>query len=104
MIPGGKPVIEEPGQTPRSPLTTDEPVLVTVEPPRTAKLAAVPSPGAMASGYADTSKATPANESDRTRMIEIVRTFSLFILFGLLPKTSNQGMEYRAISPQIAYS
>ncbi len=32
-----------PGLTPRSPLTVEDPVLVTAEPPRTAKLAAVPS-------------------------------------------------------------
>src|SRR5437870_104919 len=44
--PGGKPVTEEPGETPKSPLTTVGPVLVTVLPPRTAKLAAVPNAGA----------------------------------------------------------
>lgn len=41
--PGGKPVTAEPGLTPRSPVTTVAPVLVTVVPARTAKLAAVPS-------------------------------------------------------------
>jgi len=41
-VPGGKPVIAEPGETPRFPLTTLDPVLVTVEPPKTAKLSAVP--------------------------------------------------------------
>jgi hypothetical protein len=44
-IPGGKPVIALTallGQTPRSPVTTVEPVFVTAEPPRTAKLVAVP--------------------------------------------------------------
>ena len=37
-----------PGLTPRSPLITVGPVLVTAEPPRTAKAAAVPSEGAVA--------------------------------------------------------
>jgi len=37
-----------PGETPRSPLTVEVPVLVTVEPPRTAKLDDVPSVGAVA--------------------------------------------------------
>ncbi len=35
-----------PGETPRSPLTMVGPVLVTVEPPRTPKLSAVPNVGA----------------------------------------------------------
>jgi hypothetical protein len=42
-VPGGKPVIAAPGLTPRFPVITLGPVLVTVEPPRTAKLWAVPS-------------------------------------------------------------
>jgi hypothetical protein len=37
-----------PGLTPKSPLMTVGPVLVTAEPPRTAKAAAVPSEGAVA--------------------------------------------------------
>jgi hypothetical protein len=41
--PGGNPVIAVPGLTPRSPAMFDGPVLVTVEPASTAKLAAVPS-------------------------------------------------------------
>src|ERR1017187_2778267 len=45
-----KPVQATPGLlTPRSPVTVVAPVLVTVEPPRTEKLAAVPRAGAMAS-------------------------------------------------------
>jgi hypothetical protein len=40
--PGGKPVIASPGLTPRLPVTSVAPVLVTVEPARTAKLCAVP--------------------------------------------------------------
>jgi hypothetical protein len=47
-VPGGKPVIALPGHTPRSPVTTVKPVFVTVEPPRTAKLVAVPRVGAEA--------------------------------------------------------
>jgi hypothetical protein len=63
------------------------PVFVTAEAPKTAKLAAAPSVGEMAwSGRADTLNDRPANERAITRMIEIVRTFSLCILFSLLPK------------------
>src|SRR5205807_6212713 len=40
--PGGNPVTAVPGLTPRSPVTIVAPVLVTVEPARTAKLAADP--------------------------------------------------------------
>lgn len=40
--PGGKPVIEDPGKTPMSPVMTVLPVLVTVEAPRTPNVAAVP--------------------------------------------------------------
>src|SRR5947209_19445571 len=41
-MPGGNPVTEMPGETPTLPVMTLAPVLVTVEPPRTAKLPAVP--------------------------------------------------------------
>jgi hypothetical protein len=41
-VPGGNPVTEVPGAKPKSPVTTEEPVLVIVEPARTAKLSAVP--------------------------------------------------------------
>jgi hypothetical protein len=41
-------VIAVPGLTPKSPVTTVAPVLVTVEPAKTAKLAAVPRFGAVA--------------------------------------------------------
>jgi hypothetical protein len=47
-VPGGKPVTAVPGLTPRSPVTAVKPVLVTVVPARTAKLAAVPRGGACA--------------------------------------------------------
>jgi hypothetical protein len=73
-IPKGKPVMAKPGQTPRSPLTMVEPVLVTVEPPRTAKLSTAPSPGEVpARAHADTSKNIPTNKRDLNRPIEIVR-------------------------------
>src|SRR6185503_5170136 len=42
-MPGGNPVTAVPGLSPRSPLTMLKPVLVTVEPPRTANVAADPS-------------------------------------------------------------
>src|ERR1700674_1189998 len=42
IVPGGNPVIDVPAQTPTSPVTTVAPVLVTVELPRTPKVAAVP--------------------------------------------------------------
>src|ERR1051325_7178291 len=42
MTPGGKPVTAVPGLTPTLPLTVVAPVFVTVEPPRTPKLCAVP--------------------------------------------------------------
>ena len=41
-VPGGNPVTAVPGLTPRSPVTVVAPVLVTVEPARTAKSAADP--------------------------------------------------------------
>ncbi len=41
-IPGGNPVTAVPGLSPRSPVITVRPVLVTVAPARTAKLAADP--------------------------------------------------------------
>ena len=43
----GNPVHEVPGLTPKSPVMTVAPVLVTVEAPRTAKLSAEPSGGAV---------------------------------------------------------
>src|SRR4029078_9533813 len=44
-VPGGKPVTAVPGLTPRFPVSAVAPVLVTVEPARTAKVAAVESAG-----------------------------------------------------------
>ena len=54
--PRGKPVTAVPGERPRSPLMMVGPVLVTVEKPRTPKLAAAPRVGATASGAADALK------------------------------------------------
>jgi hypothetical protein len=59
-FPGGKPVIAVPGQMPRSPVTTVEPVFVTAEPPRTAKFAAVPSAWANAEEGLQRSAANPS--------------------------------------------
>jgi hypothetical protein len=73
-----------PGEMPRSPLRTLEPVLVTAEAARTAKLVSAPSGGAVAaSGRADTSNDRPASESDKARIIEIDRSFNLCIFFVL---------------------
>jgi hypothetical protein len=57
-IPGGKPVTEDPGKSPRSPVITEGPVLVTVWPANIAKDAVVPNP--TGGGAAD---ATPLNIS-----------------------------------------
>jgi hypothetical protein len=85
MIPGGKPVIAVPGLTPRSPESMLVPVLVTVEPPRTTKLPAVPRPGAVAAGgRADALFEMPARESNITSMMEMVRNFRVRMLFCLL--------------------
>lgn len=46
-VPGGNPVTLLEGETPKLPLTTEGPVLVTAELPRTAKLTAVPKRGAV---------------------------------------------------------
>ena len=37
-VPGGNPVTEEPGETPRFPIIVVAPLFVTVEAPRTAKV------------------------------------------------------------------
>jgi hypothetical protein len=51
-VPGGKPVIAVPGLTPRSPPSVVAPVFVTVCPPRTEKLLAVPMGTAVAAALA----------------------------------------------------
>jgi hypothetical protein len=72
------------------------PILDTAEAPKTAKLSTVPSGGAMAATWlADTSDDIPANDSDIViRTIKIDRYLSLFIIFGLLPKTFNKAGEF----------
>lgn len=62
-MPGGKPVTALPGLTPRSPVTMVGPVLFTVEPARTAKLAAVPSEGAVANKGLALALVTTVNKS-----------------------------------------
>jgi hypothetical protein len=88
-------VIERPGQTPRSPLIMDEPVLVTVEPPATAKLFATPRLGAMAVDFADTTIDKYTNENNIIRMIAIDRYFSFFILFSLSKKITQTSSQSR---------
>src|SRR6185436_2222122 len=75
-IPGGKPVTALPGLTPRSPATMLGPVLVTVEPPRTPKLAAVPSDWANAGEEPKRNAANPT----LAKSLEYLR----FILSSLL--------------------
>jgi hypothetical protein len=41
-VPGGNPVMEVPGSTPKFPLMMEAPVLVTAEPPKMVKVPAVP--------------------------------------------------------------
>ena len=50
-----------PGLTPRSPVMMLEPVLVTVEPPNTAKLCAEPSDGAVCANAAEAPQRSAAN-------------------------------------------
>jgi hypothetical protein len=62
-VPGGKPVIDVPGDNPMSPEITDAPVLVIVDPARTAYGAAEPRLRAVAA------KAVPLeNESSVTKL------------------------------------
>jgi hypothetical protein len=66
---------------------TVAPVLVTVEPPRTAKLEAVPNPGATAANErAKTLYVKYVIERDKNRTKEILNTLGLCILFELLSK------------------
>jgi len=70
--PGPNPVTAVPGLTPRSPLMTVLPVLVTVLPARTAKVVAVPNPGAVevsaAIDFVPTTRATNAAASTYRRI------------------------------------
>jgi hypothetical protein len=68
MIPGGNPVIEVPGETPKSPLMMLGPVLVTSEAPRTAKAAAVPRLMAWALMVL---KASPNSSRERVQAISL---------------------------------
>ena len=71
----GEPVIAAPGYTPRSPLTTVPPVLVTAAPPSTPKLVAVPSENwALACG------SKPADATTATRINFLLFILLLFIL------------------------
>src|SRR3990172_9214042 len=72
-LPGGKPVIALPGLTPRSPKMVVGPVLVTVWPPRTAKLAAEPSPGAVCAPGLAIAPAAARSVADRTIKTSVVR-------------------------------
>ena len=63
MTPGGKPVAAVPVLTPRSPVSVDTPALVTVEPPRTAKPAAVASATGTGDAAADASATNGPNAS-----------------------------------------
>ncbi len=72
--PGGKPVMAVPGLTPTFPVTTLDPVLVTVEPASTAKLCAEPREGAVCANTGDAEPtsaaiATPAAKYNRVRFI-----------------------------------
>ena len=53
LDPGGNPVMELPGETPKSPVSTDGPVFVTVDAPSTAKLPACPRDGAVCANHVD---------------------------------------------------
>src|SRR5688500_7585622 len=68
-MPGGKPVIDVPELTPRSPERVDGPVLVTVEPPSTAKCSAVPRGTMPASAPVAAQAMMPA----RTKALRFVR-------------------------------
>src|SRR5688572_12941294 len=72
-MPGGKPVIELPGETPTSPVTTVAPVLVTAEPPRTPKFWAVLSETCASTGEAWKSRAIPIT----ARTFRVVRFMTL---------------------------
>lgn len=64
-VPGGKPMNDAPGLTPRSPLRSVGPALVTVVPPRTEKLALVPSATDDAAEAGVTVDRTPARQTQQ---------------------------------------
>ncbi len=66
--PGGNPVIDVPGLTPTSPTMVVAPVLVTVVPPRTAKLAAAPRGGAVAIKIRSSNRSIASDDRDLRRL------------------------------------
>ena len=62
--PGGKPVIDVPGESPMSPEITDDPVFVMVVPARTAKLDAVPRLTAAVAAFAAVMPKAPRVTAD----------------------------------------
>ena len=75
MIPGGKPVTEDPGERPKLSLRMDGPVLVTVEPARTEYASAVDS-GTVGTSAADApAKGTKTAAIDATKGMNKTRNF-----------------------------
>jgi len=71
MVPGGNPVIAEPGDSPTSPVITEDPVLVMVEPAITAYGAAAPKVGAVAAKAGEPPKASNVTKlSVATQMLQ----------------------------------
>src|SRR5687768_7694707 len=85
-IPGGKPVTALPGLTPRLPVTTVGPVLVTVELPSTANDNAVPRPGSVAAVAPPPGKASPKNTTQASpiRIARLVHAERLLPRFAIL--------------------
>jgi hypothetical protein len=71
ITPGGKPVTDVPGLTPRSPETVDGPVLVTVEPAITANELAVPRPTEGCAAEADEEVNAPTTSRAAASVIAI---------------------------------
>jgi hypothetical protein len=84
-VPGGNPVTAEPGLTPRSPFTTEGPVLVTVEPASTAKLLAVPRPTGDGPAFAVRGLRTSTPQA-RTSMM-LVSDLAVHVLSMRLPSS-----------------
>src|SRR5580704_441214 len=70
-VPGGNPVMDVPGLTPTFPTTAEEPVLVTVEPPKTAKVETV--------GPRVTPEGPPKESIDQERSAIIFFTAAPFV-------------------------
>src|SRR5580700_1026200 len=89
-LPGGKPVIEVPGETPTSPSMTLKPVLVTAEPASTAKGVALPR--VMVSAWAigaDTEK--PNARTDKEKIDSFIFLLPQFLRL----KHSSRGDSFR---------